>query len=651
MILSPSSWHESNQRYLETALERIRMALQNHLNPLQNNVVLPIGEPDPAWTTSSSSLPALATLHHSFALTAFEQDILVLCAGVELSASLSQLCAKIQGSPELTYPTFSLALAVLPAAHWSALTPARPLRHWRLIEVNQGENFVQSRLRIDERILHFLNGVSYLDDRLRGLVEPLLGAPVLPPSHHKLVEQIVKLWTEAEPGQVPIVQLCGDELEEKEAIAIAVAQTIGMELHRLRAYNLPAAVAEREALAGLCERESILSSSILLVDYQDLEGSDRLRLLRPWLEILHCPLILAGREPLPLRHRPALRLDVQKPATREQLILWQSMLREAAAPTELNAITAQFTLGAAAIEAIATEFNLSQGRGEGDRLHSLWQLCRTQSRTRLEHLAQRIEAIAGWEDLVLPDYPQQTLRELAAQVKQRTLVYDTWEFARRGANGLGISALFVGASGTGKTIAAEVLANELQLDLYRIDLSQMVSKYIGETEKNLKRVFDAAETGGAILLFDEADALFGKRSEIKDSHDRHANIEVSYLLQRIEAYRGLAILTSNFRSAIDPAFLRRIRFVVTFPFPDHFQRRTIWQRMFPPKLPTADLDFDKLARLNIAGGNIRNIALNAAFLAADADEPVQMKHLLRAAQSEYSKLEKTLTETEVGGWT
>jgi SpoVK/Ycf46/Vps4 family AAA+-type ATPase len=199
-------------------------------------------------------------------------------------------------------------------------------------------------------------------------------------------------------------------------------------------------------------------------------------------------------------------------------------------------------------------------------------------------------------------------------------------------------------------MAAEVLANELQLDLYHIDLSQVVSKYIGETEKNLGRVFDAAEEGGAILFFDEADALFGKRSEVKDSHDRYANIEVSYLLQRMEAYRGLAILTTNLKSALDPAFLRRIRFVVQFPFPDAAQRADIWRGVFPARTPTEDLDVVQLARLNVAGGSIRNIALNAAFLAMDAGSPVRMADLLRAARTEYAKLERPLTAAEVGGW-
>jgi SpoVK/Ycf46/Vps4 family AAA+-type ATPase len=239
---------------------------------------------------------------------------------------------------------------------------------------------------------------------------------------------------------------------------------------------------------------------------------------------------------------------------------------------------------------------------------------------------------------------------LVANVRQQARVYEDWGFAERSPRGLGITVLFHGPSGTGKTMAAEVLANELQLDLYHIDLSTVVSKYIGETEKNLRQVFDAAEQGGLILLFDEADALFGKRSEVKDSHDRYANIEVSYLLQRMEAYRGLAILTTNNKSALDPAFMRRIRFVIQFPFPDLNQRTEIWKRIFPQQTPVKDLDERKLARLNVAGGNIRNIALNAAFLAADQHRPVTMGEIRNAAQTEYTKIEKPLSAAETRDW-
>jgi len=326
-------------------------------------------------------------------------------------------------------------------------------------------------------------------------------------------------------------------------------------------------------------------------------------------------------------------------------------------------MVAQFNLSAESIQHAAqdafvrlVETERASGRDASNVLApdhvstTVWEACRANARTRMDELAQRIGGTPSWDELILPDPQRQVLRDIAAHVRQRSIVYEQWGFAKQGTRGLGITALFAGASGTGKTMAAEVLSRELRLDLYRIDLSTVVSKYIGETEKNLRRIFDAAETGGAILLFDEADALFGKRSEVKDSHDRYANIEVSYLLQRMEAYSGLAILTTNLKNALDTAFLRRIRFIVQFPFPDEGQRGEIWRRVFPREAPTEDLRIDRLAQLAIAGGNIRNVALNAAFLAADAQEPVRMSHLLHAARSEYAKLERPLTEAETAGW-
>ena len=278
----------------------------------------------------------------------------------------------------------------------------------------------------------------------------------------------------------------------------------------------------------------------------------------------------------------------------------------------------------------------------------MWQAARMQTRARLSEIAQRIEPTATWEDLVLPETEKKVLLQITAAQRQRNKVHHQWGFWRRGARGLGCSALFAGPSGTGKTLSAEILAGELQLDLYRIDLSQIVNKYIGETEKNLRRVFDAAEDSGAVLLFDEADALFGKRSEVKDSRDRYANIEVSYLLQRMEAYQGLAILTTNMKSVLDTAFLRRLRHVVQFPFPDPAQRTELWRRVFPADTPMEGFDPVRLSQLALAGGNIRNIALAAAFLAADAEEPVRMEHLYDAARSEYAKLDKPFPEHELG---
>ena len=248
---------------------------------------------------------------------------------------------------------------------------------------------------------------------------------------------------------------------------------------------------------------------------------------------------------------------------------------------------------------------------------------------------------------MLPAEQKNLLRQITRQVRCRKLVYETWGFRERMNRGLGISALFSGESGTGKTMAAEVIANALDLDLYCIDLSAVVSKYIGETEKNLRKVFDAAEESGAIIFFDEADALFGKRSEIKDSHDRYANIEINYLLQRMESYRGVAILATNMKSALDNAFVRRLRFIVEFPFPGIEERTAIWQNIFPAGTPLAeDFDCRRLARLNLAGGNIHSVAINAAFLAARENGTVTMPLVLSAARDEFRKLERPARDSD-----
>ncbi|HEY5867717.1 MAG TPA: ATP-binding protein, partial [Candidatus Tectomicrobia bacterium] len=428
---------------------------------------------------------------------------------------------------------------------------------------------------------------------------------------------------------------------------------LGLQVHALHAADLPHTAAERQALAHLWEREALLGGSALLLDCDALDSPDSLRAATAFLESVRGMVFVTSREPFHTSRRPCLRLDVCKPSPVEQKALWQSALggRAASLNGQVEAVVMQFNLDVHGIQAASTQVlhHLSTVPEDGSS-PLLWDTCRIQARPRLDDLAQRIEPTAVWDDLVLPEVQRQHLRDIATHVRQRVTVYETWGFAAKGTRGLGISALFAGPSGTGKTMAAEVLANALRLDLYHIDLSAVVSKYIGETERNLRRVFDAAEEGGAILLFDEADALFGKRSEVKDSHDRYANLEVSYLLQRMEAYRGLAILTTNMKTALDQAFLRRLRFVVQFPFPDVAQRAEIWQRIFPANTPTEGLDIHQLARLNVAGGNIRNIALNAAFVAADAGAPVRMAHLVLAARNEYAKLEKPLTEAEVAGW-
>ena len=656
MSATADNWQEANQHYLMARLAVIRQALKHHIARVQDKLIEEYDDQAAAQALDEATraLPAPAALDSlcaAFFLSPFERDVLLLCAGMELDSALKLLCAEAQGNSSYPFPTFSLALAALPGAHWSAVTPAGPLRRWRLLEVGIGDTLTNSPLRIDERVLHYLAGMPCLEGRLQGFVESLPPPDDLPQSQRRLAQWAADFWSRSKEASVwPIIHLCGDEDTGKRAIAAFVCAALGLQSYVINGEDIPLAVVEREALARLWEREAALTRSTLLIEYDDKVNTHP---LFSFMENIQGMLMVASREPLRLKRRQVIHLEVNKPTKGEQQYLWQEALGPLASRLdgELERLVSQFNLSARRIRTAGAHLRGSVAGEEGEALGlMLWDACRNQARPRLEDLAQRIDPAATWGDLILPEPQSQTLRDIAAHVRQRVKVYETWGFAAKGPRGLGISALFAGASGTGKTMAAEVLAGELKLDLYRIDLSQVVNKYIGETEKNLRRVFDAAETGGAILLFDEADALFGKRSDVKDSHDRYANIEVSYLLQRMETYRGLSILTTNMKTALDTAFLRRLRFIVQFPFPDAAQRAEIWRCIFPSSTPVEGLDVNKLARLNSTGGTIRNIALNAAFLAAEANEPVGMLHVLRATRGEYAKLEKMPTEAEIRGW-
>jgi len=655
-------WLEANQADLLERLAVLKRRLGHRA--VGGNVQDPLPSPPSAevGAPAASGRPsALARLADTFGLSPFETDTLLLCAGMELDSSLPALCATAQGDPARSYPTFSLVLDVLPEPHWSALSPEAPLRHWRLLEIGPGPVLAHAALRIDERVLHFLAGVPHIDARLAALVDPLPAVEpgALVPSHAVIAEQVAEIWSNAARGRdLTVVQLCGGAADCRP-IAAAAAAMLGLSAASLPAERLPTGVVDFDTLLRLWERELMLSGlGVLLLDCDDNvpPESDPARLraaaVALLLERATGPVILREREPRRITNRPAAMLDVAHPTREEQAAAWRDALDDRVANQQaLVAATAQFSLSLPAIRAIAAEVRATTASPPaGDIAATVWNLCRQRLRSALDGLAQRVEANLNWDDLVLPEEQKQALHAIAAQLRQRATVYDRWGFADKSRRGLGISALFHGPSGTGKTMAAEVLASELKLDLYHIDLSRIVSKYVGETEANLRRVFDAAEENGAILLFDEADSLFGARSQVKDSHDRYANIEVSYLLQRMEAYRGLAILTTNMRAALDPAFLRRLRFAVPFPFPDAVQRAQIWRQVFPAAAVTRGLDIDRLARLRVAGGNIRNMAVNAAFLAADAGEPVQMHHLRDAARTEYAKLERRLTQAESEVW-
>lgn len=665
------TWHEGNQEYLDSALNQLCNTLQSYIAQQQDGAVasanLPIDLRKIAQNMSAP--PALLQLCQFFNLSEFERDILLLCAGIEIDPSLAALCATAHGNTNKDYATFNLALSALPEAHWSAITPDGPLRYWKLIQLEEENFLTHSSLRIDERILHYLVGIEASDRYLSNVVVLPESSKKLVPSHQNLVKQITTLLKLELEMSVPIVQLCGSEMDDKQAIAVAVCSHFDLQVSFMSADRLPFTIEELQNFSRRWERESILKGKVLLLDcdrIDRLEPSQTLMLMQ-FIEEIKGAVIITSRSPLQGLKRQIIRFDITKPSLNEQLAIWENALMELkphlnghgtvlSDPKEtfqqhLQELSAQFNLSTSLIHRACTAAVgqiIAQPATPIERI--LWESCRVQARPNLDELADRVESKSSWQDLVLPPQQEQVLHEIAAHVSKRAMVYNNWGFAGKHQRGLGITALFSGPSGTGKTLAADVLARELHLDLYKIELSSVVSKYIGETEKNLERIFDAAESGGVILLFDEADSIFGKRSDVKDSHDRHANMEVSYLLQRMEAYPGLAILTTNFPNNLDSAFLRRLRFVVPFPFPSITQRTEIWRRVFPPDTPVEDLKFDKLAQLNVAGGNIRIIALNAAFLAADARESVQMKHILQAAQTEYTKLEKSLTGVEIAGW-
>jgi hypothetical protein len=675
-------WQDENTRYLSTAIAWVRAALEQRGGvvkvaapsatpggdakkgafwrgrtkdalPNPDVLLLPPDMGAPQSTSpapeepaqESKTPPALVTLCERLGLTCFERDVLVLCTAMELDTSIAGLCARAQGDPLKPYPTFALALSLFDQASWDVLSPERPLRHWRLIEINQpnGLTLTTAPLRADEWVVNYLKGLTYLDDRLAPLVTPM----ALPPGDDAPASQraagariLDRIKLGFPQGRLAPIQLLGSDAGSKAVVASVVCGAFNLAAYRLPASMVPATAADLDSFARLWQRQSMLLPVALYIDAREDSTPPTLDRLLARLGGL---VILDTRDSAPGLQN-AITVDVAKPAPDEQKSAWANALGALAGDAP-SALAGQFDLNAGEIGEIA-HGALSGASDAASVQDAAWKASLASTRPRLDNLAQPIAPKASWDDIVLTPGESKLLHQIADQVGNRSRVYQDWGFEQKSSRGLGINALFAGPSGTGKTMAAEVIANHLGLDLYRIDLSAVVSKYIGETEKNLRRLFDAAEGGGAILFFDEADALFGKRTEVKDSHDRYANIEINYLLQRMESYRGLAILATNMKSTLDQAFMRRLRFIVNFRFPDAVERKAIWQKAFPEAVPKSDLDFDRLSALNLTGGQISLIALNAAFIAAQTREPVTMPVVLDAARSEFKKLELPVHEPD-----
>ena len=632
-----------------------------------------------AEATDSLSLRRLLWLRRVYGLTDLDLDVLLIGLAPEIDLRYERLYAYLQDDVTRRRPSIDLALNLLCASAGEKLqqrerfAPDAPLVRNRLIEIYADPHHANSPLlsrhyRLDEQIVRLLLLDDSMDSRLASscemLASPGEGAPLTEAMRQQLhaltsvhAQTPLRLYFHgpAHCGQSEAAGLLAEALD----VRVLNADLRGLAVDAASKMNDVLPVLVREAwfrgallhLRGLDAAESVAPARCNA-------------LWRPLTDLpVHC--VIEGKEawiPAADKPRGVVTLAFAYPDPAQRTTWWRQCLRRHKLDLEAESLTClaqryRMTYAqiqdAAAVAACSVKAALQKPDATGSnelQARLLFAAARAQSGHDLAALATKIEPRATWDDLILPADETAQLHEICDRFNYRDKVLNEWGFARKLSYGLGITALFSGTSGTGKTMAAEVIANALGLDLYRIDLAQVVSKYIGETEKNLDKVFTAAANANAILLFDEADALFGKRSEVKDSHDRYANLEISYLLQRMEQYEGIAILATNLSDNLDQAFTRRLAFSIHFPFPDEAARLQLWARAWPQAVETSvSVDRSLLAReLKLAGGNIKNIALGAAFSAAGNGGVVDWAHMAEAVRREYQKIGRSSVNTTLG---
>lgn len=646
----------------------------------------------------------LASVFH---LDPFEWDILLICLAPQLDLKYEKLYAYLQDDVTKKWPSVDLILDLLCRRGPEERIKARvyffdqsPLLKYRLIAFtgdpnNQPGSLLSRPLKIDESIVRFLLGFNTVDSQLSsftGVVNPKRewASLVL---DDKLKKQLMNLGSgyfnnEARTNhkQRVVFYLKGPRGAGKKSIAEAFCHHLGLLLFvvdtpdLIRPDNELPGENNFEETLGRLFRETLLHSAAVYFDRFDhvvtrqndsKEDIYQKKIVRA-VEEFSFLTFFAGEEEW---HSPGggmfdghlfIKIELPVPSHEQRKYLWEQSLnhRTPLAPdVDIDAAAGKFNFTPGQIRdavkdagnrALMRELQKNNknnnNRAPEIKMEDLYRGCHSQTNQKLSRMARKIEPKYTWTDIVLPRDKLRQLKEICNHVKYRQTVYAKWGFGAKFSLGKGLNILFAGTSGTGKTMSAEIIARGLGLELYKIDLSNVVSKYIGETEKNLNRIFKEAETADCILFFDEADALFGKRSEVKDAHDRYANIEINYLLQKMEEHEGVVILATNFLKNIDDAFKRRIHFSVDFPFPDEIYRLEIWKKIFPLETPrSSDVDFEFLAKkFKLSGGNIKNIALNAAFLAAENSPRVEMAHAVLATRRELQKMGKHCSQSDFG---
>lgn len=620
---------------------------------------------DIAETTNSLSLRRLFWLQRVYGLTDLDVDIILIGLAPEIDLRYERLYAYLHDDVSRKRPSVDLALNLLCASAGEKLqqrerfAPDAPLIRHRLIEVYADPHHPNAPLlarhfRLDEQIVRLLLLDDSLDSRLATLCEMVtpLSSDDRAPFTEAMEQQLHALAAIHSQSPVRLYFHGPAHCGQAEAVGLLAKaldiRVLNADLHRIGAE----AASTSGSIFSVLVREAWFRGALLSVRGVDAaaESTTPIQWNTLWRALKEMPVhvVFEGKQSwIPAADKPlgVVTMMFAYPEVAERRRWWEQCLRKQNVELDVESLTAlaqRYRMTYAQIQDAAAVAVSSVGKSLAQ---SLFAAARAQNGHDLAVLATKIESRATWDDLVLPEDETGQLHEICDRFNYRDKVLNEWGFAKKLSYGLGITALFSGGSGTGKTMAAEVIANALGLDLYQIDLAQVVSKYIGETEKNLDKVFTAAANANAILFFDEADALFGKRSEVKDSHDRYANLEISYLLQKMDQYEGIAILATNLSDNLDQAFTRRLAFSVHFPFPDEEARLRLWERAWPQAVPIcSDVDLSLLAReLKLAGGNIKNISLGAACKAARNGGIVDVAHMAEAVQQEFKKIGRAWT--------